>query len=76
MTYAMFIVNQYNIWQIKPSTIEDAGDGLFCFYPKSGKKPVFKKGQKICDYKGEIIDNKVLYERYHDGNSDYTNTTI
>jgi len=56
---------------IKPSTIAEAGDGLFCFKPKAKSNIVFKKGDKICDYNGEIINGEVLYERYGDGNSDY-----
>jgi hypothetical protein len=55
---------------IKKSNIPNAGSGLFCHDPKN-KGIVFKKGNKICDYNGEIIDNSVLNERFHNGNADY-----
>ena len=48
--------------QIKDSTIPNANQGLFA-YGKQGEV-VFKKGQRICLYNGEVIDNDELLERY------------
>ena len=55
--------------KINKSTIPNAGDGLFAHNPKS--EIVFKKGNKICDYNGEIINRDTLIERYGMNNDDY-----
>jgi hypothetical protein len=50
---------------IKQSNIPDAGLGLFA--KKENANPniiVFKKGQKICNYEGEILTDEEINERY------------
>ena len=51
--------------QIKQSTISEAGKGLFAV--GKGKEIVFKTGQRICLYNGELIYVNELLRRYGDG---------
>ena len=54
---------------IKPSQIENSGNGLYAKNPmKPANEIIFKKGQVITKYNGEIIDEEEVVERY----SDYT----
>ena len=55
--------------QIKKLTIPDAGKGLFAV--GLSNEIVFRVGQKIVDYNGEIIDEDELDERYGDGTGPY-----
>lgn len=56
--------------QIKDSTLAEARKGLFAYGEKD--KVIFKKGQRICLYNGELIDTDELIERYHDNTAPYT----
>ena len=51
--------------QIKNSTIENAGKGLFAY--GNPNEIIFKKNSKICDYNGQLINEETLNERYGDG---------
>ena len=55
--------------QIKKSLIPNAGKGLFAIDPhdKNGHEVIFKKGDTIANYNGEIIDRNELINRYGDG---------
>jgi len=53
--------------QIKKSTIAEAGKGLFAV----GKGIVFRPGDRICMYNGELINAKELIRRYHDNTAPY-----
>ena len=60
--------------QIRTSTIEGAGDGLFV--RRMGAQDdrtivVFKAGDVICQYNGEIISQQTLEERYGDNTAPY-----
>jgi hypothetical protein len=48
--------------QIKKSTIDGAGDGLFAYNPKGGC--VFKKYDYIASFHGEILTHEEFRERY------------
>lgn len=55
--------------RVKPSTIPHAGKGLFAQdvikpKPKDANKVVFKKGEKIADYGGEVLTKQQLDKRY------------
>jgi hypothetical protein len=52
--------------KIKPSTISNAGKGLFAI--DTSKRPnavIFNQNAIICDYNGEIIDRNELIHRYN-----------
>ena len=52
--------------KIKPSTIPNAGKGLFAI--DNTKRPnavIFNQNAVICEYNGEIIDRNELIHRYH-----------
>ncbi len=53
--------------QIKDSTISQAGKGLFA----SGTGIIFRKGDRICMYNGQLIDKEELLRRYHDDTAPY-----
>jgi hypothetical protein len=65
--------------QCKTSTIKNAGMGLFAVsrdraqahLPLSRKKVVFKRGEAICQYDGEVISEKELWSRYADAFAPY-----
>lgn len=60
--------------QIKPSTIENAGKGLFAVKPNKNwpaDQPLFKKGQNIVKYEGESLTNNQLQARYGDLTAPY-----
>jgi hypothetical protein len=48
--------------QIKKSTIENAGKGLFAY--GNPNEIIFKKNSKICDYNGQLISEETLNGRY------------
>lgn len=52
--------------KIKPSNIPNSGKGLFSIDPMSAdpNEILFRKGDTICKYHGEIIDHAELVERY------------
>jgi hypothetical protein len=51
--------------KIKPSTIPNAGKGLFAFDKTKGNDfIVFKKGQVICEYGGDLISVEECNRRY------------
>jgi cyclophilin family peptidyl-prolyl cis-trans isomerase len=57
---------------IKKSNLQNAGKGLFAFNNKKGINDiVFKKGDKIIEYKGELISNEELTERYNNFTAPY-----
>jgi len=63
---------QYNHHlKIKPSTIAQAGLGLFAWDNKSEGRPIFKKDQKIIDFIGEVITNEEKEERYGEYTTPY-----
>ena len=65
---------KYNVRKRK-SLIEEAGLGLFAFDPKlakDSKSIVFRKGDKIVPYEGEIIDKDELEDRYDITTAPYT----
>ena len=53
--------------QIKKSNIVNGGKGLFAI----GKDIVFKPGQRICLYNGELINVEELLRRYGDDTAPY-----
>ena len=53
--------------QIKDSTIANAGRGLFA----TGSGIIFRKGDRICLYNGQLIDKEELLRRYHDDTAPY-----
>ena len=53
-----------NNLKIARSLIEDAGLGLFAWNGTGNRDVVFKKGEIICPYYGEIIDEEELIRRY------------
>jgi len=53
--------------QIKKSTIAEAGKGLFAI----GKGIIFRTGDRICMYNGELINARELIRRYHDDTAPY-----
>lgn len=58
---------------IKKSTIPNAGSGLFAIDPKDqSHKVIFKTGETIARYKGEIINLQELNERYGEYTAPYT----
>ena len=58
--------------RILPSTIPDAGKGLFVLDKKQPTGTVLiKKDQTVCPYGGELIDNDTLSERYGNKNAPY-----
>lgn len=59
--------------RIKPSTIPEAGRGLFALNPKVAKDAIiFKTGDVIADYIGETLSNIQLRQRYHGHTAPYT----
>jgi hypothetical protein len=59
--------------KIKKSTIPNAGLGLFAYQENSQPNQiVFRKDQKICNYKGEILTAEQINERYHNFTAPYT----
>mgnify|MGYP002406883613 FL=1 len=51
--------------KIKQSTIPNAGKGVFAIDPKKGvNEVVFKKGENIAPYMGELLTNEELENRY------------
>jgi len=59
--------------KIKQSTLPNAGLGLFAKNP-SNQNPnevIFRTGDKIVSYQGELIDKNELIRRYHDKTPPY-----
>ena len=51
--------------KIKKSKIENAGYGVYATIPKGNKNDVvFKKGDKICYYTGELLNENQIDKRY------------
>lgn len=58
--------------RIKPSVVQGAGNGLFAVSPALGNNDiVFKRGDVIIQYDGEVITNKELQRRYGDFTAPY-----
>jgi len=58
---------------IKKSGLSNAGKGLFAIDVKMGPYDiVFKKGDRIIEYKGEVISNQELNDRYFEYTAPYT----
>jgi len=58
--------------KIMPSTIPHGGKGLFAFDKTKGNNEIiFKKGDVICEYGGEIITYAELDDRYGDFTGPY-----
>lgn len=58
--------------KVTNSKIHNAGVGLFAFDNKQADNAIiFRKGDKICDYNGEIIDEAELHRRYGDKTAPY-----
>jgi hypothetical protein len=58
--------------KIKPSTIPNAGLGLFAYdRTKADNEIVFKPGDDICNYFGEVVTKEILDERYGDHTAPY-----
>ena len=55
--------------QIKKSTIEKPGKGLFAF--GNPNEIIFKKNSKICNYNGQLINEETLNERYDEYTAPY-----
>lgn len=57
---------------IKPSTIEQAGLGVFvCNIKENNDFIVYRKNQKICPFDGEVITKEVLDDRYGEYTAPY-----
>jgi hypothetical protein len=55
-----------------PSTIPQAGKGLFAFDKTKGNDEIiFKKGNVICEYGGEFITHAQLNDRYDEYTAPY-----
>ena len=58
--------------KVKPSLIRNAGMGLFAWDPsKEPNEIIFRKGDKICNYNGEILTEDQLNERYGETTAPY-----
>jgi hypothetical protein len=58
--------------RIKPSTVVNAGLGLFASDPKAGENDIiFNKGDVIAKYTGELINKAELEHRYGDNTAPY-----
>jgi hypothetical protein len=56
---------------IRDSTIQNAGKGVFVFHPKKEEDDIiFKKGDRICYYEGEVLTHDQFLDRY--SNADKT----
>ena len=63
-------LKKYHV-QSKPSTIPNAGIGLFANNGTNNNDIVFKKNQKIVPYNGQITTKRVIDERYGDATAPY-----
>lgn len=59
--------------QIKPSRIPHAGKGLYAVHPRdsNSNEVLFRRGEIICAYKGEVINKEELVDRYSDKTPPY-----
>jgi len=58
--------------KIKDSTVPEAGKGLFVSdKTKEPDEIVFRPGDTICEYKGQLIDNDTRIERYGNHTAPY-----
>jgi len=58
--------------KIKKSTIRNAGKGLFAYVKNQNNHYiVFREGDVICNYKGDVININELERRYHDKTGPY-----
>ena len=58
--------------KIKPSLIPNGGKGLFAFTKTAlGNAIIFKKGENIIEYQGEILSRPQLENRYGDKTAPY-----
>jgi len=65
------LLSNYNL-RILPSTIPNAGKGLFIMNKQEPEgKVIIKKGTIVCPYGGELIDKQTLDERYGKKTSPY-----
>ena len=60
-----------NYLRIKPSTIQNAGSGLFTQKRYNNTNRVFNTGEKICDYQGKTISHQNITQRYRDKTAPY-----
>jgi hypothetical protein len=55
---------------VKKSTLQNGGNGLFAMNPKEpANSIIFKKGETIIEYGGELLDDEELDERYGEDNT-------
>ena len=57
--------------KVQPSTIPNAGSGLFATDQTNDNAVVFHKGDKIVPYKGELVNGETIEERYGDKTAPY-----
>jgi hypothetical protein len=58
--------------KIKPSTIPNAGLGLFAYdKTKADNEIVFKPNDDICNYYGQVVTKEILQQRYEDYTAPY-----
>ena len=58
--------------KVKESTIANAGLGLFAYDKSKGdNEVVFTRGQKLCPYYGQVIDEPTLIKRYGEYTAPY-----
>ena len=58
--------------RIKPSTLPNAGKGLYAMNGKQGNEILFRIGDTICQYTGEVLTGAQVEERYGDYTAPYT----
>jgi len=64
-------LNELNL-KVKASNIPNAGKGLFCVDKTRGANEIiFRRGDKICNYNGELITEAQLNARYGDETGPY-----
>ena len=65
------LIAEYHL-RIKPSTIPNAGKGLFVNHRTAGANAiVFRANDVICEYMGELTNRDVLQDRYGDFTAPY-----
>ncbi len=61
--------------RLKPSTIPVAGNGVYAWDLEAPNRIVFKNGDYIIEYTGEILSPDQLYKRYGPNTAPYTMAT-
>lgn len=57
--------------RIKPSTLPNAGKGLFAMTGRPGNEILYRPGQRICEYRGERLTAAQIEERYGNKTAPY-----